>query len=84
MDNTMNTKPYILAFNNTWSAIAADILEISPNNEIDQEDLIEVVMDYIDAYGGLTKEQYAIWENIPYPKKVEIGKAAFPGGTYGM
>jgi hypothetical protein len=80
----MDTKPYIRAFNKTWSAIAADVLEISPNNEIDQEDLIEVVMDYMDAYGGLTKEQYAIWENIPYLKKVEIGKAAFPGGTYGL
>jgi hypothetical protein len=80
----MNTKPYILAFNNTWSAIAADVLEISPNNEIEQDDLIEMVMDYIDAYGQLSKEEFAIWENIPYQQKFEIGRQAFPAKLYGM
>jgi hypothetical protein len=80
----MDTKPYIRALNKTWSAIAADVLDISPNNEIEQEDLIEMVMDYIDAYGQLSKEEFAIWENIPYQKKFEIGRQAFPAKLYGM
>jgi len=72
------------ALQQTWSAIAADVLDISPNNEIEQDDLIEIVMDYIDAYGGLSKKQLAIWENIPYPKKFELGRQAFPAKLYGM
>lgn len=66
----------------TWQAIGGDVLRSANVNSVSREEVVECVMDYIDAYGN-DVDAVVEFKTLTYEEREKMLLKAFPFGRYG-
>lgn len=68
----------IQAFEDTYQAIAFDL----PGNSITREDLFDLCLDYVRAYGDMDEETEEYWDALSFNEKIAYMKIVFAYDEY--
>lgn len=66
------------AFEDTYQAIAFDL----PGNSITREDLFDICLDHVRAYGDMDRDVEEYWDALSFNEKMSYMKIVFEYDEY--